>query len=81
LDRKAQEITRILEHYRNQEGKGLWVTLASGFGLPVNSLPFEMLISAIPFEILVELRENLSALEALLFGHSGLLHTSGAKGS
>jgi hypothetical protein len=48
--------------------------LASGFGLPLNSLPFELLSKAIPYKVLMHHRENLSDLEALLFGHSGLLY-------
>jgi hypothetical protein len=47
--------------------------LASGFGLPLNSLPFELLSKGIPFQQLSKLRDNLSDLEALFFGHSGLL--------
>jgi hypothetical protein len=58
---------------RNRE-EALYLALASGFGLPLNSLPFEMLAQSIPFSQLVKIRHNQNDLEALLYGHSGLLY-------
>jgi len=54
--------------------EAFYLAMASGFGLPLNSLPFELLSKGIPFQQMNRFRDNLSDLEALLFGHSGLLN-------
>ena len=64
---------------RNRE-EAFYLALASGFGLPLNSLPFEMLAKSIPFSKLINIRHNLTDLEALLFGHSGLLYPGRTRG-
>ncbi len=43
------------------------------FGIPVNSIPFEMLATLIPFTSLLRLKDDQHQLEALLFGASGML--------
>ena len=58
---------------KHKSEEALYLALASGYGLPVNTVPFELLARAIPFNRLMELRDNQPALEALLFGQSGLL--------
>ncbi len=44
------------------------------FGFKVNALPFELLAKSLPLQILAKHKNNLSQLEALLFGNSGLLN-------
>jgi len=53
--------------------EALYMALAPGYGIPVNILPFELLTKGVPFSVLIDYRDNLSDLEAILFGHSGLL--------
>lgn len=60
--------------------KALYLALASGFGLPLNSLPFELLSKGLPFQVLTDFRDNQRDLEALLFGHAGLLYPARARG-
>jgi hypothetical protein len=71
--------TDLLKSYLYQRGHGreesLFRLMGMGFGLPVNALPFEMLVSMIPYNLIYELRDDLADLEALLFGHSGLLES------
>ena len=57
-----------------EKEKAFYLALASGFGLPLNRLPFELLSNGIPFEVMTNLRDNLRDLESLFFGHSGLLY-------
>ncbi|MCK5066482.1 MAG: DUF2851 family protein [Bacteroidales bacterium] len=75
--RTAQKSLRM-DGFRSSSDRGkeetFYLALASGFGLPVNSLPFELLSKGIPFQQLTNHRDNLSDLEALCFGHSGLLY-------
>lgn len=57
-----------------EKEEAFYLALATGFGLPLNSLPFELLARGIPFRKLMKHRDNLHDLEALYFGHSGLLY-------
>lgn len=74
MDGKIQLITHLMQRYPDNREKAFMISLASGFGLPINSLPFEMMTSGIPLALLREIKDSLPDLEALLFGHSGLLH-------
>jgi len=81
--RMAQKRMRMLEIHTPISGnreEALYLALASGFGLPLNSLPFEMLAKSIPFSKLMNIRHNLNDLEALLFGRSGLLYPGRTRG-
>ncbi|MCK5691502.1 MAG: DUF2851 family protein [Bacteroidales bacterium] len=75
-ERVAQKGTRI-EQILNTPAlsldEALYMTLASGYGLPVNTLPFELLAKGIPFSFLIDHRDSLQDLESILFGHSGML--------
>ena len=61
--------------------EALYLALASGFGLPLNSLPFELLSRGIPFKVMTNFRDDPGDLEALFFGHSGLLYPARNQGS
>ena len=70
---KSGRIIRI--HGQNDADweKTLYISLACGYGLPVNLLPFEMLAAGLPLRFLMEVRDDRIALEALLFGQAGFL--------
>lgn len=73
LAEKTDRINRLLLH-RNCNWESAFLTiLAIGMGLPINSLPFELLISGIPFDVFHEQRDSLHGLEAVLFGQAGFL--------
>lgn len=76
LYQKVRHIEQIMDRYQGNREKALLVALASGFGLPINRLPFEMLASGIPLSLLMEIKDCFPDLEALFFGQSGLLPTS-----
>ena len=76
LNKQVHLASRILERFPHNRDKALFLTLASGFGLPINRLPFEIMASGIPLPLLLDVKESPSYLEALLFGHSGLLNKS-----
>jgi len=73
LEHKTRRITNLLYRNRMDWDASLYTVLASGFGLPINSLPFEMVLSGIPHALLLQCRDNLSDLEGILFGQAGLL--------
>jgi hypothetical protein len=75
-ERAAQKelcIERILRDSAGDLDEALYMALAPGYGIPLNSLPFELLAKGVPFKQLRKFRDNLDDLEAILFGHSGLL--------
>ena len=74
LGQKIHHASHILTRYPHNRDKALFLALASGFGLPINSLPFEIMASGIPLPLLMDIKEHLPLVEALLFGHSGLLN-------
>ncbi len=76
LSKKVRQAAHILTRFPHNRDKALFLALASGFGLPINRLPFEIMASGIPMPLLMDIKENLPLVEALLFGHSGLLNKS-----
>jgi hypothetical protein len=77
LEEKSEPGFSILSDLRLSREETLYRAMAAGFGLPNNTLPFQWLASGIPVQLLIEIKENLSDLEAVLFGHSGLISHSG----
>lgn len=78
LGQKKARVKSLLHRADPHRESVLIMILASGFGLPINSLPFEMTLSGIPLAILDRFKDNLQDLEALLFGQAGFLHKNGA---
>jgi len=77
---KCCRIEQILcDPSRNQD-EALYMALASGYGLPVNTLPFELLVNGIKYSYLINHRDSLPDLESILFGHSGMLFPAREKG-
>jgi len=74
LEQKSRYISNLLFRCRQNWEETLCFVLASAFGLPINSLPFEMTLSRIPRELLFQNRESLLKTEAMLFGQAGFLH-------
>jgi len=58
----------------------LRLALSSAFGLPVNSLPFEMTVRSVPPGIIRTFRDDPVILEAMLFGQAGFLCPDGGTG-
>lgn len=64
--------TRLNQNHFNWE-QSFFESLASSFGLKVNSLAFELLAKATPLSILLKHTNNLLQIEALLYGQAGML--------
>jgi hypothetical protein len=73
LEKKSDPVCKLLKDRRLSREETFYRVLAAGFGLPNNSLPFLLLSSRVPYLLLCEIRDSLSDLEALFFGHSGLV--------
>jgi uncharacterized protein DUF2851 len=80
LEQKNRYVSNLLFRSRLNWEETLCLVLASAFGLPINSLPFEMTLGGIPYELLIQNREGLLNLEAILFGQAGFLHSDHLSG-
>ena len=73
LERKSKDLEKLLESSANNWEAVLFKMLAKNFGLKVNGESFLSLANSIDFSIIRKQQSNLTSLEALLFGQSGLL--------
>lgn len=73
---QTEPVSQILKYTKNNWEETLYISIARSFGLRINVLPFELLAKSLPLKILVKHQNNLTQLEALLFGQAGFLETS-----
>lgn len=73
LERKASDIGALVDYYNSDWEQAFFIILGRAFGFRVNSQAFEALNKSIAFNILLRYQDDISQLEALLFGQSGLL--------
>lgn len=81
ITQKSLRMARFQSTTDGEKEEVLYLALASGFGLPLNSLPFELLAKRVPYDVMMNHRENLFDLEAMFFGQSGLLFPARRLGS
>jgi hypothetical protein len=74
LQEKTNEIKQRLLQNKNDWNETFYQFLAKNFGMKTNALPFEMLAKATPLKLLGKHKNNLTQIEALLFGQAGLLN-------
>ena len=77
---KSLQMKRILHETAPDLESGLYRALAMGFGIPLNTAPFDLLAAKTPLKTLLEYQHRLSDLEAILYGQSGLLAAARTKG-
>jgi hypothetical protein len=73
LSRKVDDIRCLLDANCNFRDEVMFVLLCRSFGFAVNGDAFEALAQSIPWTVFQKCRHNISELEALLFGQSGLM--------
>jgi len=71
---KTLDIEIALKLNKNNWEETFYQFVAMGFGLKVNAEPFQMLARNSPLNILIKHKNNLSQIEAILFGNAGLLN-------
>ncbi len=76
LSRKSAEILRVLSNYGNSWEEVFYIFLAKNFGFKTNALPFEMLAKSLPYKAIAKQKDNLTQIEAMLFGQAGFLQTA-----
>lgn len=73
LEDKVNRITTIFNNCNGDYAHTFYTILLRNFGFKVNSLPFELIARHLPVQILMQHKNNLFELEALLLGVSGML--------
>ncbi len=73
LQGKTNDFKNLLENNKNDWEESFYQGMAKSFGFKVNSLQFERLARSLPLKYLLQIKENLFQMEALLFGQAGLL--------
>jgi hypothetical protein len=71
---KTRSVFATLGRTINNWEETFYIHLARNFGFNVNSLPFEMLAKSLPLRCLLKHKNNLTQIEALLFGQAGFLN-------
>lgn len=74
LENKSGEVKRFYQYFENNWDQTLYYFLARNFGFKVNASPFALLAQSTPYRILARHRDDLTQVEALLFGQAGLLN-------
>ena len=73
LERKTQDIFRLLKQYNDDWNEVFFIILTRNFGFGVNSDAFEWLAKSLPFRCIRKQRNSLTQIESLLFGQAGML--------
>jgi len=73
LERKTLSIIELLRENQNNWEETFYQFLAGGFGLKLNTHPFDLLAKSLPLNVLAKHKDNPFQIEALLFGQAGLL--------
>ncbi|MDX2442767.1 MAG: DUF2851 family protein [Bacteroidales bacterium] len=73
LHDKTDDFKTLLENNKNSWEESFYQGMAKSFGFKVNSLQFERLARSLPLKYLIQNKESVFKIEALLFGQAGLL--------
>lgn len=73
LESKTIYLTDLLKHTENDWNQVFFIALAKYMGLKINADPFEQLARSFDVNILWKIGNNLTQIEALLFGQAGML--------
>jgi len=73
LEKKYLKLRLVLDRSKNDWEQVLFEAVSSGFGIPLNRVPFEMLAGSTDIRSLIRIKNDLFRLEAVLFGQAGFL--------
>ena len=76
LEAKTVKIEEALTKQVYHKEEVFYHTLADSFGFKINALPFRLLAESLPLLALAKQKDNLTQIEAMLFGQAGLLPTA-----
>ena len=74
LERKTQNVKALLAKTNNHWEEVFYILIARNFGVKINQEPFQKIAENTPLKIFAKHKNNLSQIEAILFGQAGFLH-------
>lgn len=77
LEKKSDKVLLLLKELNNDWEETAFQLLAQNFGMKINAEPFLVLAKSIPLKTIRKHLNNLSQMEALLFGQAGMLSSAG----
>ena len=73
LEQKSVRIMELLKLVNNSWETAFYYHLARNFGFKLNSDPFELLAKSLPLNNIAKHKDDITQIEALLFGQAGFL--------
>ncbi len=73
LERKTDDIYRLLSGNKDDWGETFYITLSRNFGFGINNDAFERLAKSLPLKYIHKHKNSTSQTEALFFGQAGML--------
>lgn len=73
LERKAGDISRLMQGFNNSWEETFYVLLSRNFGFGLNSDAFQRLALSLPLRYIQKHSDSIEQIEALLFGQAGFL--------
>lgn len=77
LERKTNDIDRLLTQYNGDWNEVFYILLTRSFGFGINSDAFEWLAKSLPLKYIRKQRSSCSQIEAMIFGQAGMLSEEG----
>ncbi len=74
LEDKTDYINTLFEFTKNNLEETLYILLFRNFGFKINDEAFELLAKSLPYNVNKKYADNITQLEALLFGTAGMLN-------
>ncbi len=76
LENKSGEILQFYNYFEHSWDRTFYYFLARNFGFKINASPFALLAQKTDYRILARHKDDLTTLEAILFGQAGMLEGS-----
>jgi len=73
LERKTNDLLRLLDEYKDDWNEVFYITLARNFGFGINNDAFERLAKSLPLKVVLKHQSSQTQIEALFLGQAGLL--------
>ncbi len=74
LENKSNEIRQFYKYFDQNWEQTLYYFLSRNFGFKTNAIPFALMAQKTPYKILAKHRNDLTQIEAILFGQAGMLN-------
>lgn len=75
LSQKAERVAGYVELFNGDWNRAIYVALARGLGFGTNADAMEQLARSVPLKMLLRNSDSLLSIEAMLFGHAGMLQS------